>query len=179
MRRAPFGLCAVFAPHILVVQRIVFPAPYRRLCAVGRLCMAGLVCFVLLWLVGAWGAALPMPAWVVIGALAAAACIPLAVNRSPLTMELMWRARLKADGEPGQPVWQVRLETPQAVRNALLLWSWSLGERVLILGVAQRGWCPQIFVLMSPWFAAGLLRRMRSLLRLGPPPMASQATGVS
>ncbi|MCK8650119.1 hypothetical protein PQH03_10140 [Ralstonia insidiosa] len=120
-----------------------------------------------------------MLTWVVIGALAVAACIPLVVNRSPLAMELMWRARLKADGEPGQPVWQVRLETPQAVRNALLLWSWSLGERVLILGVAQRGRCPQIFVLMPPWFAVGLLRRIRSLLRLGPPPMASQATGVS
>ncbi|WP_232313930.1 hypothetical protein [Ralstonia sp. A12] len=168
-----------FSFPTLVVQRIVFPAPYRRLCMIGRLSMTGLVCFVLLWLVGAWGGALPVLTWIVIGALAVAACIPLAVNRSPLAMELMWRARLKADDEPGQPVWQVRLEVPQAVRNAPLLWSWSLGQRVLVLGVAHRGWCPQIFVLMPPWFAVGPLRRMRSLLRLGPPPMATQVTGVS
>lgn len=141
--------------------------------------MIGVVCVVLFGLIGMWGTALPLIVWAVIGGLAVLACIPLAVNRSPLTMELMWRARLKEDGEPGQPIWQLRLNTPQAVRNAPLLWSWALGERVLVLGVARHGWCPQIFVLMPPWFAAGTLRRMRMLLNLGPPPAASRVSGVS
>ncbi|WP_296229434.1 hypothetical protein [Ralstonia sp. UBA689] len=163
----------------MIVQRIVFPAPYRRLCMIARLGMAGLVGIVLCWLIGAWGATLPKAAWIAICVLAITACIPLAMNRSPLAMELMWRARLKEDGEPGQAVWQVRLEMSQAVRNAPLLWSWPFGERILVLGVAQRGWCPQIFVLMPPWFAAGPLRRTRSLLRLGPPPVGSRAAGVS
>jgi len=163
----------------LVAQRFVFPASYRRLCAIARIGMAALVCFVLVWLICTWGGALPLAAWAVVCGLAIAACIPLLMNRSPRAMELMWRARLKEDGEPGQPIWQVRLETPQAVRNAPLLWSWPLGTRVLVVGVAQRGWCPQMFVLMPPWFAAGSLRRMRSLLRLGPPPATSRAPGVS
>jgi len=163
----------------LIVQHIVFPAPYRRLCAISRFGVVGVVCFVLFWLIDTWGAELSLITWLVIGALAILACVPLAVNRSPLTMELMWRARLKEDGEPGQPIWQVRLKTPEAVRNAPLLWSWPLGKRVLILGVARHGWCPQIFVLIPPWFAAGTLRRIRSLLRLGPPPAVSQASGVS
>ena len=141
--------------------------------------MGGAVCFVLFWLIGTWGAALSLITWVVIGGLAILACVPLAVNRSPLAMELMWRARLKENGEPGQPIWQVRLKGPEAVQNALLLWSWPLGERVLVLVVARHGWCPQIFVLMSPWFAAATLRRMRSLLRLGPPPAVSRVSGVS
>lgn len=145
---------------------------------IARLGIASLVCVVLCWLICAWGAALPMAARGLVGALTITACIPLVVNRSPLAMELMWRARLKEDGEPGRAVWQVRLEMPHAVRNAPLLWSWPLGTRVLVLGVAQRGWCPQILVLMPPWFAAGPLRRTRSLLRLGPPPIVSGAAGA-
>jgi len=141
--------------------------------------MAGVICFVLCWLLGTWGTALPWGTWAVIGGAAIAACFPLVMNRSPLAMELMWRARLKQNGEPGRPMWQVSLKTPEAVRNAPLLWSWPLSERVLILGVARHGWCPQIFVLMPPWFAAGTLRRMRSLLRLGPPPVVSRVSGVS
>ncbi|MBB0025100.1 hypothetical protein D7S70_15510 [Ralstonia pickettii] len=141
--------------------------------------MVALVCTVVFWAIKTWGAALPLATWAVISGLAMAASLPLIVNRSPLAMELMWRARLKEDGEPGQASWQVRLKAPQAVRNAPLLWSWPLGERVLILGVARHGWCPQIFVLMPPWFSAGTLRRMRSLLRLGPPRVVSQASGVS
>jgi len=163
----------------LVIQHIVFPASYRRLCAIGRFGIAALVCSVVLWVINTWGAALPWITWGAIGGLAAAACLPLMVNRSPLTMELMWRARLKEDGEPGRAVWQVRLEAPEAVQNAPLLWSWPLGERILVLGVARRGWCPQIFVLMPPWFSAGTLRRIRSLLRLGPPRVVSQVSGVS
>ncbi|WP_124380735.1 hypothetical protein [Ralstonia sp. SET104] len=141
--------------------------------------MAGLICLVLCWAIKTWGTVLPLITWAFIGGLAIAACLPLMVNPSPLTMELMWRARLKESGEPGQPGWQVRLKTPEAVRNARLLWSWPLGERVLVLGVARHGWCPQIFVLMPPWFAAGTLRRMRSVLRLGPPPVVSRVSGVS
>jgi len=123
--------------------------------------------------------ALPLSAWIAICLLAVGAAFPLVLARSPRAMELMWRARLKEDGEPGQASWQVRLKAPQAVRNAPLLWSWPLGERVLILGVVRHGWCPQIFVLMPPWYSAGTLRRMRSLLRLGPPRVVSQASGVS
>lgn len=141
--------------------------------------MASLVCAVVLWVISAWGIALPLITWAVISGLAVAACIPLLVNRSPHAMELMWRARLKGDGEPGQAVWQVRLIAQEALQNVPLLWSWPLGERVLVLGVARHGWCPQIFVLMPPWFSAGMLRRMRSLLRLGPPQMASRVSGVS
>lgn len=141
--------------------------------------MASLVCAVALWVISAWGIALPLITWAVIGGLAVAACIPLLVNRSPHAMELMWRARLKGDGGPGQAVWQVRLIAPEALQNVPLLWSWPLGERVLVLGVARHGWCPQIFVLMPPWFSAETLRRMRSLLRLGPPQMASRVSGVS
>ena len=141
--------------------------------------MAGVVCFVLFWLINTWGSALSLTTWAVIGGLAILACVPLVVNRSPHAMELMWRARLKENGEPGRPIWQVRMKAPEAVRNALLLWSWPLGERVLVLGVVRDGWCPQIFVLMSPWFAVATLRRMRSLLRLGPPPAVSRVSGVS
>jgi len=141
--------------------------------------MAALVCSVVFWAIETWGAALPPISWAVISALTFAATVPLMVNRSPLAMELMWRARLKEDGEPARAVWQIRLNAPQAVHNAPLLWSWPLGERVLVLGVAGHGWCPQIFVLMPPWFSAGTLRRMRSLLRLGPPRVVSQAPGVS
>ncbi|MCO5398165.1 hypothetical protein [Ralstonia soli] len=163
----------------LIVQHVVFPTPYRRLCAVGRISMAGVICVVLCWLFAAWGTVLPPIAWAVVGGLAAFACVPLAVNRSPLEMELMWRARLKEDGEPGEPIWQLRLKMAQSSRNAPLLWSWPLGERVLVLGVAGQGWCPQIFVLMPPWFGAATLRWMRTVLRLGPPPAVCQAGGVS
>ena len=130
----------------------------------------------LFWLVVVWGIALPAVTWWVLGVLALAAAVPLLVNHSPLAMELMWRARLKGNGEPGQPRWQVKLQTPEAFRTAPLLWVCPVGERMLILGVAHGGWCPQILVLMSPWCATGQLRRLRSLFRLGPPPMAS---GVS
>jgi len=163
----------------LVVQHIVFPALYRRLCAISRFGIVALVCAVVFWAIKTWGAMLPSVTWGIISGLTMVACLPLMVNRSPLAMELMWRARLKEDGEPGQAAWQVRLKAPEAVQNAALLWSWALGERVLVLGVARRGWCPQIFVLMPPWFSAGTLRRMRSLLRLGPPRVVSQVSGVS
>ena len=141
--------------------------------------MAGLVGAVAFWMIQTWGAALPLSTWAVVSGLVIAGCLPLMVNRSPLAMELMWRVRLKEDGEPGQAVWQVRLKAPEAVQNAALLWSWSLGERVLVLGIARHGWCPQILVLMPPWFSAGTLRRMRSLLRLGPPHVGSRVSGVS
>ena len=85
--------------------------------------MAVLVCAVVLWAIKAWGAALPWFTWGAITGLTMAACVPLMVNRSPLAMELMWRARLKEDGEPGQAVWQVRLKASKAVQNAPLLLS--------------------------------------------------------
>ncbi|WP_426394001.1 hypothetical protein ACN9M1_09995 [Ralstonia sp. R-29] len=160
----------------MVVEHITFPTSYRRLCLIGRLGTAGLLGIALFWLIVAWGFALPTVMWFVLGVLTIAAAMPLLVNRSPLAMELMWRARLKGDGEPGQPRWQVKLQLPQAFRTAPLLWVCPLGERILILGLAHGGWCPQIVVLMSPWFAAGQLRRLRSLFRLGPPPLVS---GVS
>jgi multisubunit Na+/H+ antiporter MnhG subunit len=164
---------------LLVVQHFVFPAWYRRLSAASRFGLASAVLCVVAWLACTWGDALPLPVWLCIGGLAVAACVPLIVNRTPHEMELMWRARLKEGGEPGPPVWQVRLKTGKALRNALLLWSWPLGERVLVIGVARGGWCPQLLVLLPPWFAARQLRRTRSLLRLGPPPAASGASGVS
>lgn len=163
----------------LVVQRVTFPEQYRRLCMMSRLGVASLLCVALLWLITAWGGALSIAAWWVVGTLVLAAGVPLMWNRSPLGMELMWRSRLKADGEPGQPIWLVRLVMPQAIRNAQLLWCLAIGDRVLILGVAESGWCPQIFVLIPPWFAVKLLRRMRISLRLGPPPAACRALGVS
>jgi hypothetical protein len=146
---------------------------------IGRLGITSLLCVALSWSIAAWGAAWSIAAWCVVGTLVLAASVPLVTNRSPLEMELMWRTRLKTDDESGQPIWQVRLAMPQAIRNAPLLWSWAVGERVLILGVAHRGWCPQIFVLIPPWFAPKQLRRMRSLLRLGPPPATTRVPGVS
>lgn len=163
----------------MVVQHFVFSARYRHLTAASRFALASAILSVVAWLACAWGEALPFPVWLCIGGLAVAACVPLIVNRTPLEIELMWRARLKEGGEPGTPVWQVRLKTGKALRNALLLWCWPLGERVLVMGVAHGGWCPQILVLSPPWCAARQLRRTRSLLRLGPPSAASGAGSVS
>nr|CCA85994.1 conserved exported hypothetical protein [Ralstonia syzygii R24] len=131
------------------------------------------------WAVAAWGGLLPLWACGAIGMLAMTALLPLVFARSPRLLELMWRARLKHHGEPVSGSWCMGLVAGGAVRNVPLLWWWAPGERVLVLGVAQRWWCPRIFVLASPWFATESLRRVRRLLRLGPPASGGQASGVS
>ncbi|MFP3891231.1 hypothetical protein [uncultured Ralstonia sp.] len=161
------------------IERIEFPQGYRRACLAARGFVLAALMFALSWVSWAWGVALPLSAWIAICLLAVGAAFPLVLARSPRAMELMWRARLKRDGEPGPGAWHVNLAMRQAVRNVPLLWWWPIGERVLVLGVAQRWWCPRVFVLAPPWFAAEPLRRMRRVLRLGPPPLRARVNGVS
>ncbi|MGD7311344.1 hypothetical protein ACQCSJ_08650 [Ralstonia pseudosolanacearum] len=161
------------------VQCFVFSRQYRRICLVARVLTGAAVLSAVFWVAVAWGGMLPSWAWYAIGMLAVTGLLPLIFARSPRSVELMWRTHLKDNGEPVSGAWCTELVTGGAVQNVPLLWWWAPGERVLVLGVAQRWWCPRIFVLASPWFAAESLRRVRRLLRLGPPVSGGLASGVS
>ncbi|QHB56279.1 hypothetical protein GRB31_08540 [Ralstonia solanacearum] len=167
------------AAAALSVQRFVFSQQYRRMCLVARVLMGAAVLSAVFWAAAAWGGLLPSWAWVAISALAVTALFPLVFARSPRSVELMWRTHLKDNGEPVSGSWRTGLAMVGAVRNVPLLWWWAPSERVLVLGVAQWWWCPRILVLAPPWFATESLRRVRRLLRFGPPVSGGRASDVS